>query len=68
MSNSEQFPLSVFPPEHMGISPVSILHFLERLEEYRLCMHSFVLVRHGAIVSEGYWAPYTCLLYTSRCV
>lgn len=59
MSNSEQFPLSVFPPEHMGISPVSILHFLERLEEYRLCMHSFVLVRHGAIVSEGYWAPYT---------
>ncbi|MBQ7915347.1 MAG: serine hydrolase [Firmicutes bacterium] len=22
-------------------------------------MHSFVLIRHGAIISEGYWAPYT---------
>ena len=22
-------------------------------------MHSFVLVRHGAIACEGYWAPYT---------
>ena len=59
MSNPEQFPLSVFPPEHMGVSPRSILRFLDRLEERRLCMHSFVLVRHGAIISEGYWAPYT---------
>ncbi len=43
MSNPEQFPLSVFPPEHMGVSPRSILRFLDRLEERRLCMHSFVL-------------------------
>lgn len=32
---------------------------LEKLEESGLCMHSFVLVRHGAIACEGYWAPYT---------
>lgn len=59
MSSQEHFPLSTFPPEHMGISSGSILRFLEKLDESRLCMHSFVLVRHGAIACEGYWAPYT---------
>lgn len=59
MSSTERFPLSVFPPEHMGISSASILRFIERLEEKALPMHSFVLIRHGAILSEGYWAPYT---------
>ena len=59
LTSQEHFPLSTFPPEHMGISSGSILRFLEKLEESGLCMHSFVLVRHGAIACEGYWAPYT---------
>ena len=59
MSASEKFPLSTFPPEHMGISSASILRFLDRLDSTRVCMHSYALIRHGAIVSEGYWAPFT---------
>ena len=53
------FELSQFPPEHAGISSASLLRFIDRLEERQLAMHSFIIVRHGSIAAEAYWAPYT---------
>ncbi len=52
------FSLSQFPPEHAGVSSASILRFLDQAETRQLAMHSFILVRHGAILSQGYWAPF----------
>ena len=46
-------------PESVGISSRAVLRFLEKMDRERICMHGFLLLRHGQIAAEGYWAPYT---------
>ncbi len=45
-------------PESQGISSGSILAFIEAVEKKDLGLHSLMLVRHGQMVAEGWWAPY----------
>jgi CubicO group peptidase (beta-lactamase class C family) len=45
-------------PESQGISSTAILRFLEAVEASPHELHSFMLLRHGAVVAEGWWAPY----------
>jgi len=45
-------------PESQGVPSGAILEMLDFLEEKRVCMHSFILMRHGAVVAEGYWPPF----------
>ncbi|SDO12299.1 CubicO group peptidase, beta-lactamase class C family [Paenibacillus sp. yr247] len=45
-------------PELQGISSASITSFLKAVQDRSLELHSFMLVRHGHVVSEGWWAPY----------
>ncbi|MDX1932238.1 MAG: serine hydrolase [Capsulimonadales bacterium] len=45
-------------PEAQGISSEAILSFLRAAEKELDALHSFVLVRHGAVVAEGWWHPY----------
>lgn len=45
-------------PEEMGISSKAIGAFLDAIEENKVEMHSFLLLRHGKVVSEGWWNPY----------
>ena len=45
-------------PETMGVSSNAILAFLEAARAKRYELHSLMLVRHGHIVAEGWWAPY----------
>ena len=45
-------------PESVGIPSKAVLEFLEGIDRDRTCMHGFLLVRHGLIAAEGYWAPY----------
>jgi CubicO group peptidase (beta-lactamase class C family) len=45
-------------PEAEGISSAAILSFIEAAEENIDAMHSFMILRHGKVVSEGWWAPY----------
>jgi CubicO group peptidase (beta-lactamase class C family) len=45
-------------PEAQGVSSSAILHFLEAAEEKIDALHSFMLVRHGRVVAEGWWSPY----------
>jgi CubicO group peptidase (beta-lactamase class C family) len=35
-----------------------VLRFVEALERQVIEMHSFMLLRHGSVVAEGWWAPY----------
>jgi len=45
-------------PEAQGISSKGILDFVNAVEEKNLNLHSLIVVRHGAVVAEGWWAPY----------
>ena len=45
-------------PEKQGISSAAILEFIEAANEKIDTMNSFMLVRHGHVVAEGWWAPY----------
>jgi CubicO group peptidase (beta-lactamase class C family) len=44
-------------PERQGISSSDLLAFIEAADEID-AMHSFMLVRHGSVVGEGWWRPY----------
>lgn len=45
--------------ESMGIPSSAILKFIEKIDREQICIHGFLLLRKGQIVSEGYWAPYS---------
>jgi CubicO group peptidase (beta-lactamase class C family) len=44
-------------PEAQGVSSASIREFVETANGQVDTMHSFILVRHGQVVSEGWWKP-----------
>lgn len=45
-------------PEAEGISSSAILDFISQAEEKIDAVHSFMLIRHGKVISKGWWAPY----------
>ncbi|MBE7179155.1 MAG: serine hydrolase, partial [Mucilaginibacter polytrichastri] len=45
-------------PESEGISSTAIINFLDGIKAGKNEFHSFVLLRHGNIVAEGWWNPY----------
>lgn len=44
-------------PESQGVSSAIIREFIETADEKVDTMHSFMLVRHGYVVAEGWWKP-----------
>ncbi|MFI9797189.1 serine hydrolase domain-containing protein [Streptomyces sp. NPDC052302] len=55
-------------PAASGVSSRSIAALLDRLEASPIQCHSLMVVRHGHVVAEGWWAPYSAerphLLYS----
>lgn len=45
-------------PEQQGIASSAILQFVEAFEAQIQEIHSFMLLRHGNVVAEGWWSPY----------
>jgi CubicO group peptidase (beta-lactamase class C family) len=45
-------------PEAQGVSSSALLKFVEAADQKIESMNSFMLVRHGHVVAEGWWAPY----------
>ncbi len=45
-------------PEAQGVSSAAVLSFVEAADHDLDSMHSFMLVRHGHVVAEGWWSPY----------
>ena len=45
-------------PEAQGVSPSAVLSFVEAADNGIDSMHSFMLLRHGHVVAEGWWSPY----------
>jgi CubicO group peptidase (beta-lactamase class C family) len=59
-SSSTALPRSA--PEAQGVSSTALLEFLTAAEEKIDALHSFMLVRRGQVVAEGWWAPYAAEL------
>ncbi|MDG4787530.1 serine hydrolase [Micromonospora sp. WMMD1102] len=55
-------------PAASGISSRAVAALLDRLEAQSVECHSLMIVRHGHVVAEGWWAPYSAerphLLYS----
>ena len=56
-------------PADQQVDPDAILRFLDAVEDHPgVEMHSLMIVRHGHVVAEGWWAPYSAgrpqLLYS----
>ncbi|MCC7492080.1 MAG: serine hydrolase [Fimbriimonadaceae bacterium] len=45
-------------PESAGLSSHAVEAFVAAAEERLDALHSLLIVRHGAVLAEGYWAPY----------
>lgn len=45
-------------PEAQGVSSKGVLSFIEDADTNVDMMNSFMLVRHGHVVAEAWWAPY----------
>ena len=45
-------------PEAQGVSSAALLSFIENADQKIDTMNSVIVVRHGHIIAEGYWAPY----------
>ena len=45
-------------PEEQGVSSAALLAFLEAIEKSKHEFHSFMVVRHGHVIAEGWWSPY----------
>src|SRR5881394_2881229 len=45
-------------PESQGISSSAVLSFIDAADKIEY-MNSFMLLRHGNVVAEGWWAPYS---------
>ncbi|NEW04912.1 serine hydrolase [Paenibacillus sp. SYP-B3998] len=46
-------------PEAQGMPAEAIISFVKEIENRSLELHSFMVVRHGHVVAEGSWAPYS---------
>lgn len=52
---SSELPRST--PEQQGVASVGILEFVDALEQID-SVHSFMLLRRGNVIAEGWWAPF----------
>jgi CubicO group peptidase (beta-lactamase class C family) len=45
-------------PEAAGVSSSGILAFLDAMDDTKHELHSFMMLRHGSVLAEGWWVPY----------
>ena len=45
-------------PESQGVASAGVLDFVQAADSAIDAMHSVMIVRHGKVVAEGWWAPY----------
>jgi hypothetical protein len=45
-------------PEREGVSSAAILDFLDAVDRSDHELHSFMFIRHGKVIAEGWWDPY----------
>ena len=53
---SDKLPRSI--PESEGVSSKGIIDFINAVDTGRQEIHSFMFIRHGKVIAEGWWNPY----------
>jgi len=56
--NEKLFKFPRATPESVGIPSASVQKLIDLLEAEGDWVHSYMLIRHGKVVAEGWWAPY----------
>ncbi|MDR1644281.1 MAG: beta-lactamase family protein [Tannerellaceae bacterium] len=54
----KEFTFQRTSPEKQGMRTVGILRFLEETQARGIDMHSLMILRHGKVITEGWWYPY----------
>lgn len=49
-------------PEAEGVSSAGLISFLDAIEKSKIEFHSIMVLRHGKVIAEGWWAPYAAPL------
>jgi CubicO group peptidase (beta-lactamase class C family) len=57
-ATGKPFSFSRTTPESQGVSSIAVLALVEALDQVD-AMNSFMLVRHGQVIAEGWWTPYS---------
>jgi CubicO group peptidase (beta-lactamase class C family) len=55
-AHSANMPLPRSTPEAQGISSQAVREFVEAADKINT-LHSFMIVRHGQVIAEGWWKP-----------
>ena len=45
-------------PSQLNVDAARVLGYLDAVEAAGMDLHSLMILRHGAVVAEGWWAPY----------
>jgi CubicO group peptidase (beta-lactamase class C family) len=45
-------------PEEVGIPSKAILNFIKQLEDNKVNIHGFLMIREDKVFAEGYWKPF----------
>ena len=45
-------------PEEVGVSSKEIARFMQYIKDGNIRFHSFMVIRHGKVAAECYFAPY----------
>ena len=56
--NSSNSPLPRGTPEAHGMASSALLAFLQEVQDAAMELHSFMLLRRGNVLAEGWWKPY----------
>ena len=56
---AKPFVLPRSTPEAQGISSAGIIKFMQAIKDSGQEFHSLMILRHGHVVAEGWWYPYT---------
>jgi CubicO group peptidase (beta-lactamase class C family) len=60
ITSAQQLPRST--PEKEGVSSQGIIDFVKAADKSNSEFHSFMIVRHGKVIAEGWWNPYSSKL------
>lgn len=57
-ANSQSVSLPRSTPEAQGVSSKEIMNFIDAANSSKTEFHSFMVLRHGKVIAEGWWNPY----------
>jgi CubicO group peptidase (beta-lactamase class C family) len=58
-SATDSIELTRATPESQGVSSAGITDFLNAADTSGVELHSFMFLRHGKVIAEGWWEPYS---------